>query len=297
MSSVGGAVAAEAAEPEAKRRRLLDAGGPVEDDETARQKMRDAMVGEVGKGLVTGFDPQNVVEVKGLRGASFSMTPMGYFSFYGDLPMMRWLFVHGAGVRDLDSEHWFPMYAAVSGKAIMSDGLVEKLVKWLYLRGAAKDVTRRNASSWSPFAYLLIVKREISCIQWLILNGALCQDNDNEFGLLDVGKLERSLGRARRIQSSREKFANARRDLLQWAVELHQTRTSFLTFLCGTLSRQGRVDPPLVSLGGSSGIMEPVADYLGVIRGREARIIRQLVELLPSIYRKLEDIEDGWENS
>ena len=36
-----------------KRRRLLDAGGPIEDDETARQKMRDAQVGE-GDNIITG---------------------------------------------------------------------------------------------------------------------------------------------------------------------------------------------------------------------------------------------------
>ena len=32
-------------EPARKRRKFLDAGGPIEDDETARQKMRDAKVG------------------------------------------------------------------------------------------------------------------------------------------------------------------------------------------------------------------------------------------------------------
>ena len=35
-------------EPGPKRRKLLDAGGPIEDDETARQKMRDARVYERG---------------------------------------------------------------------------------------------------------------------------------------------------------------------------------------------------------------------------------------------------------
>ena len=46
-----------ATEPEPKRRRLLDAGGPIEDDETARQKMRDAKVYaiEVVRELVEGF--------------------------------------------------------------------------------------------------------------------------------------------------------------------------------------------------------------------------------------------------
>ncbi len=51
MSSVAAVGATEPGpgpEPDRKRRRLLDAGGPVEDDETARQKMRDAEVYERG---------------------------------------------------------------------------------------------------------------------------------------------------------------------------------------------------------------------------------------------------------
>ena len=37
------------AEPDLKRRRLLDAGGPIEDDETARRKMRRAKLGVPGR--------------------------------------------------------------------------------------------------------------------------------------------------------------------------------------------------------------------------------------------------------
>ena len=292
ISAIDSAVVAEAAEPEAKRRRLLDAGRPIEDDETARQKMRDANVGEDGE--ITGFDPQNMMGIKRLRGRSSSgLTPMGYFSYFGDLPMMRWLYVNGADTRDLNLQYYFPLNAATISTN-MGNGLEVEVVKWLYLHGAAKDVTRRNVGIWSPFTYLL-VNGERSLIQWLILNGALCRD-DNVSGMLDLRKLKTSFGRALKLQRSRERFADAREDLLEWAVGLHQARFSFLTFLCGTLSRQGTVDPALVSLGGSIGIMEPVADYLGAIRGREARIIRQLVELLPDIYTELEDIEDGWAN-
>ena len=46
-------------EPDLKRRRLLDAGGPIEDDETARQKMRDAWVYN-NDDEVVGFDPDDV---------------------------------------------------------------------------------------------------------------------------------------------------------------------------------------------------------------------------------------------
>ena len=41
------------AEPDLKRRKLLDAGGPIEDNETARQKMRDAEVFEKKVGRTT----------------------------------------------------------------------------------------------------------------------------------------------------------------------------------------------------------------------------------------------------
>ena len=211
--------------------------------------------------------------------------------------MMRWLYVNGANTRGLDIPHYFPMYAAASGKAMMEKlrvGTIEEQVKWLYFHGAAKDVTRRNAAGWAPFNFLL-VDRERSLIQWLILNGALCQDG-NESGILDAERMKTSFGRASKFQSSRKLFANARKDLFEWAIGHHQTITSFLSFLCGTLSRQGKADPALVSLGGNSGIMERVADYSGVIRGREARIIRQLVELLPGIYTELEDVENDWAN-
>ena len=70
-------------EPEIKRRRLLDAGGPIEDDETARQKMRDASVYERGVHDepfpdCVGFDPDNVRDVKST--GRDAVKPMGYFA-------------------------------------------------------------------------------------------------------------------------------------------------------------------------------------------------------------------------
>ena len=173
MSSVGGAVAAEPAEREAKRRRLLNAGGPVEDDETARQKMRDARVGE-NYFEITGFDPDNLEETRGFHGDSSNrMTPMGYFALNGDLSMTRWLYVNGAGVRDLNVTYYtyFPMYAAATG-------LHYEVVKWLYTHGAAKDATRLGIGDpWSPFTNLFI-NGERSLIQWLVLNSVFCQDDN-----------------------------------------------------------------------------------------------------------------------
>ena len=288
VSSVAGAVAAEAAEPEGKRRRLLDAGGPVEDDETARQKMRDAMVGENGE--ITGFDPQKGMEVRGFNRGNDRISPMGYFAYGGDLPMMRWLYVNGADTQGPDLELMYPMNAAAMGVR------AEETVKWLFFHGAAKDVTRTNTEKrpGSPFNYLLghVYRRQKRLVRWLILNGAFCRNEDNHHECLDIKIMKKCLGWTSFCHSSRRQYAYARQDLLEWATELNETRTSFLTFLKGTVSRQeGKVTSPIACLGRESGIMELMADYLGAIRGREARIIRQLIELLPGVHMDLEDEE------
>ena len=299
-SVVGGAVAVGAEEPETKRRRLLDAGGPVEDEETAWQKMRDANVGEPN-GEITGFDLDDLEEFKALYGESnwlYRISPMGYFAKRGDLPMMRWLYVNGADTRGPDLNiipFHFPMNAAAVG-------FQYEAVEWLYTRGPPKDATRcpRGSYNVSPLTYLFLSRtNNISgtrCAKWMVLNGAFCQ-SENDSGVLDVKTMKLSLGRASNIELTGKRFADARKDLLDWAVELHQARFSFLTFLRGTLARQdGKATSPIACLNGKASIMELVAEYSGVVLGRKASIVRQLVELLPSIYKELEDIEEGWAN-
>jgi len=265
--------------PPAKRRRLLDAGGPIEDDATARQKMRDAKVYDAESEERTGFDPDNVMDAK-------AMKPMTYFSGEGDLPMMRWLYVNGADATDDTSNSWkFPMYVAAAYGH-------KEAVEWLFLHGAASDVVG------APFQFLLSREEHRNLVVWLILNGAFCRDDDDS-GLLDVEKVTESFGRPSRERSKRVTFATkARQHLLEWAVERHGARTSFLTLLNGTLSRpEGEVSPYLVSLNGKPGILELIADYSGPPLGREARIVRQLAELLPGLYREPEDEEDRWASS
>ena len=142
MSSSAGNNGTIQIEPVPKRRRLLDAGGPIEDDETARQKMRDAKVYEGGVdrviGEYVGFDPDNVGDVKIIN--SKDIKPMGYFAMKGDLPMMRWLYVNGADTQDLDVADYFPMLMAV-----VNGGL--EVCKWLFAHGAAKDIKRRSHHS------------------------------------------------------------------------------------------------------------------------------------------------------
>jgi len=71
MSSVAVGITEPEPGPEPKRSRLLDAGGPIEDDETARRKMRRAKVYEIGadefQSEYSGFDPDNVGDIKKLH--------------------------------------------------------------------------------------------------------------------------------------------------------------------------------------------------------------------------------------
>jgi len=269
-----------------KRRRLLDAGGPIENDATARQKMKRAAVSRTAWGEKTGFDPDNVRDAK--KQCMMPITPMVYFTQFGDLKMMRWLYANGASAAGNDEQgHYSAMNEALfCGR--------EEEVKWLFLHGAAGDLRRDHLRD------LFTREKYRSLFVWLTLNGLFCRDDWlvlNGAGLLDVDKVTAILGRLSREDSKRVTYANARRHLLEWAVERHETRTSFLTLLNGTLSqREGKISSSLVSLDGTSGILELVADYSGILRGREARIVRHLVELLPGIYRKLEDVENRWAN-
>lgn len=166
-------------DPELKRRRLLDAGGPVEDEETARQKMKDAMVYMSGDEIV-GFDPDTVRDKKQKyadhyqQGEGNLITPMGYFAREGDVKMMRWLYVHGADTRDEDVDFWFPMYAAAQNEKIDT-------CRWLAKHGASEDVRRRCKSEFpgsngrSP---LRAASFNRAMGRWLILNGPLCKDDD-----------------------------------------------------------------------------------------------------------------------
>ena len=49
---------------------------------------------------------------------------------------------------------------------------------------------------------------------------------------------------------------------------------------------------PANRLIGASGVFEMIADYAGIVRGREARIIRQLTEILPDLNVELDQMHD-----
>ena len=302
-------------EPELTRHRLLDAGGPVEDDETARQKMRDAKVYARGvvntRGEYAGFDPDNVGDVKSAAHrdegspATNAVKPMGHFALMGDLPMMWWLYDNGANTRDEDVAVHFPMrLAAMCGHL--------EACKWLVDHGAAADIKRRTreecgqsplsssfGGTWKPESC-----RNVS--RWLILNGALCQgDEDMDSSFVKSELLPRHLdfdypgvvqNHINRREKKRRDREGKRRDregkrLLKWALSLHQKHSLFLVFLSGvrpSSDAEGdnthRIFSPLQCFGGKPGVLQLIGDFAGVVRSREAPIIRKLTELLPAIF-------------
>ena len=301
------------AEPNLKRRRLINAGGPIQDEETARRKMRDAKVNEendVEENEYTGFDPENICQKRYTRGDDLLISPMGYFAGEGDLPMMRWLYVNGADTRDEDVDFWFPMCTAALGGHPDSS-------KWLFDHGADSDIKRRTYDDLSPLSLIFDESEKRDVSRWLILKGALCEDGDS--GGLDLGLVRKDLNRFRGC-------VEERRTLLEWANVHRRTREAFLVFLMGTLpppeyspsalrkllltrllSEQATSQIleslssdqhqqlwtnliygkeracPVNRLVGASGVLETIADYVGIVGGREARIIRQLTEISPML--------------
>ena len=163
------------------RQRLRGIGlGAIDDDATARQKMRDAKVYAIGvngvEGNYDGFDPDNVSDVKFIssRGPS-TVTPMGYFAMDGDLSMMRWLYIRGADTRDKELPHWYPMRCAALCSRV-------DVCEFLFTHGAKMDVMRRphrgkrvlSDMFWRSTQAVLRRKSVSQAIlRWFLLRGAI----------------------------------------------------------------------------------------------------------------------------
>ena len=204
----------------------------------------------------------------------------------GDLKMMRWLYVNGADTRAKDEDVFFPMYEAAQYGHL-------EVGKWLFEHGAAKDIRRRiredhpdyyvhpNGRNALSLTFGMGTPSRRNFSRWLILNGALCKDDDS--GDLDVEVMKEDLGPMHNVARAQEREA-----LLEWATDLHRARFSFLLFMSGARSApqhayRTRRSSPLKILSGNSGVMELIGDYTGIVRGREAKIIHQLTDMLPDL--------------
>ena len=239
---------------------------------------------------------------------------MGHFARQGDLPMMRWLYANGADTRDEDVEHWFPMYAASHSGQLDA-------CKWLFDHGANNDVKRRTSNDVSPLCVTFDKSYWRVMSRWLILMGALCKDDGSSD--LDLRVMRKDLDRDEECIDERHsllEWANVRHQtrqaflvFLMGTLSPHYSPLSLRKLLVQKLESEEATDRildslpsnqhqqlwddllitkqrarPLAFLSGSLGILEMIGDFVGVIRGREARIIRQLVEILPGLNEELD---------
>ena len=160
------------------------ADGPIEDDKTALEKLRNA-----------GFDPDDVHTARsdlapnGGLGGCINITPMAHFAHLDDLPMCRYLYhVRGAVTTKAAQEHrtrpdepveWYPILSAACRYRYDFD-----IVKWLYQNGAKSEVLEVSdkISAISKFFFatkdFAVQKMTVDFAKWLILDGVLEEGSD-----------------------------------------------------------------------------------------------------------------------
>ena len=248
---------------------VVDVGGPIEDTDTAIQKLKNAGF-DLEKYNNDINDEQNVPPAFiGYGISTWVVTPMIYFCGKGDLKMCRYLFVNGASCsKETSNRFWFPMYVA----ALESQ---TDVCKWLYEHGAKDDIKKKNSRGFTPLRASVRTgpSTSTSTSHWLILNGALCQ---NDSSTIDDTIMRRDLDPYDQYTTlSVDKLLQ----LLLLAQETVQFHNTFIIFLGGTISTSSPVDSsPLQSFNGKSGIMELIGDYAGVVRGSKLRMLRKIVD-------------------
>ena len=305
----------------------INVGGPVEDEDTARKKVKEV-----------GFDPEKINDAKDCmlssRGGVMEIwpaTPLAYFCRAGDLPMCRYLLSKGASITKASHGYhgwWFPMMAAVRGGQL-------HVCKWLHEHGAASDVGRRGANNRSSLWHATRSGGEkyFEIGKWLILKGAICvSKGSSDVPEFDANAMVLDMEPKIMPSGTREEIPDVRNDTrqmyLSWAEGALSDHNHFFTFLCGATlkapqyseaslraqltkdlrnvpaanilvedmseEKQRRVwnelfASPLRGVNGNIGVLQLVADFVGIKRGRELKIVRMLAANLRVF---IEDIPD-----
>ena len=229
--------------PAPKRQKTARAGtsdaaadGPIEDDKTAREKLREA-----------GFDPDDVHTARSDMQISstapsgwYNITPMTHFAFHGDLPMCRYLYhVRGAVTTTAAQEHraepdrpvnYYPIYVAAYEYNF-------DIVKWLYQHGAKSELLEvyGGASAISTCFYASenssLQVGSVDLAKWLVLEGLLEGGSDAK---PDARRLHRFL---HELQSENQlwKLEDTPRLFIDWMDDLLWPNELFHNFLLGTV--------------------------------------------------------------
>ena len=277
----------------------LALGGPMYDEATARKILKETVLAsaevaalyghlfsnaENGEAVV-GFDPDdaalnNTYFVSVDQGVQ-QVTPMIYFALKGDVKMCRYLASRGASPTQ-STRPWSPMYAAAR------QGHVE-VCKFLHANGASigEDSV---VGGWPPFNSAVFHDHD-ELARWLVLQRVLCADGSSEE--IEIGREHLiyplfCFGNESRISRSCER-------LVEWAKEVTESHSSLMMFLLGALppapgKNQSRT---LQCLSGHPGVRKHIGNFVGleVTKAKQLRILRNVVEVLPSLIRTDEDEE------
>ena len=285
-------------EPQSKRQKRGDGdeevaapeiiafGGPMYDEATARKILQEVVLisAEYTEDdvQVVGFDPDDAALDDTYDSDSGWITPMLYFAREGNVKMCGYLVSRGVsttrGTSKGVSKTFFPMYSAAQNGHL-------DVCKFLYENGAQNDV-RRLYYNYTPFK-VAAAYGHTQVIQWLVLHGALCADNNSE--AIEGGRVN-VLYRHPTIPA----VARSCSALIAWAEEVTQSHSALITYLCGTLpptsSRPVQISPRrqrfLQCLSGHPGVRKHIADFVGleVTKGKHLRILRSVMEVLPAYH-------------
>lgn len=221
--------------PTAKRQKTYNADGPIEDDKTAREKLRAA-----------GFDPDDAHTARsdlGIWAGWPNIAPMTHFARADDLPMCRYLHhVCGATTTSPKEEHkteplfgaLHPMHAAIARNQIT-------MVKWLFCHGAKEDARKYDGFlGINPFAWCLSPRtekvsggqnrRHPDLAKWFILNGALDDSDEN----IDANAIKSALCRMKKLEERWYGSDGLLKFFLNWSECFILANDCFHVFLLGT---------------------------------------------------------------
>jgi hypothetical protein len=255
------------------------------DEATARKMLEEVVLvlaeyTEDGEAVI-GFDPDdaaldNVYFVNDRNDFwGVEITPMVYFAVKGDAKMCRYLISRGASTTKCCAEEdgfFCPMYATAHWGHL-------DICKVLYANGAQNDVRRGNPAAdgcFTPF-HAAACHGYDELIRWFVLQGALCANSSSE-------KIEEDLISWESLRNP-SRFSSWQR-LVEWAKEVTQSHSAVITFLCGALPPAPDKDRSrtLQYLSGHPGVRKHIADFVGleVTKGKHLRILRNVVDVLPS---------------
>ena len=274
----------------------LALGGPMYDEATARKILKevvlvDAEDAEDGVAVI-GFDPDDealddLYYIRSGELAGRDVTPMIYFADKGDAKMCRYLASRGASTTK-SSSIFGPMYIAAQ------QGHLE-VCKFLQANGASRAIWEEmTLTGWAPFHTAAVNSRD-EVVRWLVLQGALCANSSTEtveghriYPNRDHGNdVEDWLYQMQQHQE--QKISRSCERLVEWAKEVTESHSSLMMFLLGALPPAPGKDQSrtLQCLSGHPGVRKHIGNFVGleVKKGKHLRILRNVVDVLPSLIK------------